>query len=281
MKYEGPEIRSIVPAENADVSASSPEQEHGTREDAEKMPSVSRRQFLAGLSALIAQGILPASSRATETQVELPVSKFEGLDEYEEGMEILRQQALASPYEWLALYVRLKDGGREWDFKDVQEVSHGALPTSEEFREILTEKAEHVEVVHTHPLALMYRDPEILSRARKGEAPLLAMPPSFMDISGSMVTIAPLERSLSDRVAWKVVDPAGTWDYAIDRDNSYFKKISGAIQETMQLSAELGAREDMKTLAGRHGLEGGDPRAVLEVLLEKQKELSPESRSLL
>ena len=248
MKFEESPIQPVSPAESADETTASLSQEQQPAMDADDASSLPRREFLLGLSALLAQGLMPAPGHTAEGEAEPSTPKPEAFDDYREGMEMLHRASLTSPFEWLALYRRLKEGGGEWDYKDIQEASHAVLPTSEEFRTMLKEKAEQVEVVHTHPLELVYRDPEILSRARKGEAPVLAMPPSFIDISAAMVTVAPLERELSDRIAWKVVDPAGAWSYAVDRDNPYFKKITDALQERGRISAELNAREDMQTL---------------------------------
>lgn len=281
MAFEEFEKQHQADPESAKEAAVLEPREEELQAETENVPSLPRREFLVGLSALLAQGLVPVPGRAAEAGIEMPGPKPESFDDYQEGLEVLRRAALTSPFEWLALYRRLKEGGGEWDYKDIQEAAHGALPTSEEFREMLKEKGEHIEVVHTHPLELVYRDPEILSRARKGEAPLLAAPPSFLDISGAMVTIAPLERELSDRITWKVVDPSGTWSYAIDRDNPYFKKITDALQEKGRISGELGAREDMQTLVEKYGLKGANPRAAWKVLLERQQELSPASRALL
>lgn len=240
-------------------------------------PVISRRDFLAGLIALGTHGAIRHAESAAGDKKERADEKTQT---YEEGLSALREKSLLSSYEHIAVYARNKDGTKKWTHRESASESSVNLDTPDEIAALLQGEAQEISIIHTHPLALVYRDPEILKRAREGNVPLLAMPPSFMDVSGAMHTIAPLSPEMSRRIEWRVVDPVGIWEYRIDRDHNYFKKITRALREIADIATELDKQDDMRRFVEKYGLADADPRVISDMLDQRQKELSRFSQAL-
>lgn len=236
---------------------------------------MSRRDVLRG-AGITALSIALGKNAHTEERV----SSQETLDEYATGLKRLHHESIQSDHEHTAIYRHMPDGTGIWEFQEIGGGAYAYIGTPESVAEKV-DASESVEMFHTHPLALVYRDAGILERARKGEIPRMAMPPSFRDVSAAIITAEALGEARSGRVSWRVADPVGVWSFAPDRKHPSFAKIASFLRLAENMAKQIGEQAEVRTIIEKHRLIDQDPSLIFGFLLARMQELPSEVNALL
>ncbi len=268
MKFESPtETNDTPPITEKTPEASTP-------------AGLSRREFLTGSAVLLADAVTKRAHASVEDEW-IPGEANEATVEYKRGITELHERARMSPIEHLAIFREMFDETGSWIHQDSGLATMINYPHPEALDQLVDMRTRSVEIFHTHPFAAMYRDEAILKKARNREISPMTMPPSFMDVSGAISTIGPLEPKQQDKITLKTVDPAGTWKFDLDRTHAFFTEHFIFLQDAQTRIQTLSLQSDIGATIKKYALQEKDPRIMFDMLLEKKSELSEDSRQMI
>lgn len=118
-------------------------------------------------------------------------------------------------------------GNKAYVFFEVDEIEKGIKGTKD------------VQIIHTHPLEACHSaqifsicSGENIEKVRNGEIEPNPMPPSMTDI----ISAINLSREFGDKIKNKVVDTTGIWEFSIDKDNDFIKRMSEYQKEMINIA---------------------------------------------
>jgi len=238
----------------------------------ERPRPLSRREFLGSVAS--AAALISVTKAKAESVLRGSESKESWQVAREEGIADLKIAALTKENEQVSFFVREGDRGRWIQFGETGGDTYAQIPLAD-LESTLQNPDVTVEIFHTHPLHTIMRERGVVITDSVKPDPT-PMPPSSQDIL-SIVVIRGLLKEKGDRFSESVVDPIGTWSYAVDMKNPLMQELKKAIDAVQDFSEHVSSEvlQEARDFAKQKGTDGGDPRLVGMMLLQNVDSLSP------
>lgn len=217
--------------------------------------NLSRRDFLKKTAILL--GFL-ATSEAVRFTSEAFAESAE--DVYGRGIAEIREEVFRNPKEQVHVFKKKPNGSGEWFKLEGGETTFARIDVNELKR--LSADSESIELFHTHPL--LYGHDYI--RNKDGALTLKpnAAPPHFGDV---VMGIRIQDKVKTSRVRFKVADAFGVWEWSVNQDHPYAKKLIEIVRGGEKAGEIFGEREDVRRYLSSYSSSKTDPRIlILEML---------------
>ncbi|MBV9349128.1 MAG: hypothetical protein JO026_00035 [Patescibacteria group bacterium] len=211
---------------------------------------ISRRTFGASVGAIFLSALLPQVAEA-RTFLSSRAEHFK--ETRSSGIIFLHDKALKDEGDRTSFFIQNGTSAR-WVHKGIKDESFPNLPPSW-VKPYLADSHTHVQIFHTHPLALVAEAREAASGSQltyEEAMQPMPMPPTSAEVL-SLIDYKTLLGQGADRVSAAVVDSVGTWEYDVSLSHPFVQKFAHICRMAKHVFDGLPAEVKKQHFEGKPG----------------------------